>query len=134
MIGALVAWPLESGTAEPTDVPSTTKVTEPVGVPNRPLTVAVNVTAVPIGDGFIDDVMLSDVLANTVCVRDWVSAGRPEVKMLEVLVYATCMVCVPLDSELIEKVATPPMSGAVNVNGLLLAGSTVKVTVPIGVG
>ena len=60
VVAALVTLPLESATAEPKFVPSTTNCTVPVGVPVLPLelsaTVAVKVTDWPKVDGLTEDV------------------------------------------------------------------------------
>ena len=50
-----VAIPLPFSVPGPSDVLPSKKVTVPVGVPLAPVTVAVNVTACPATDGFIDE-------------------------------------------------------------------------------
>jgi len=49
----------------PSNAPSTRKLTDPIGVPEVEVTLAVNVTLCPTADGFGEDVNDIDVVART---------------------------------------------------------------------
>ena len=53
----------------PKSTPSARKLTDPVGVPETEVTVAINVMICPTADGFGDDANDVDVLARTFSVK-----------------------------------------------------------------
>lgn len=97
-----VATPLAlTATLDASVVEPSAKVTEPVGVPEPLVTVAVKVTNWPGADGFVDDVSAVDVGAVTLCARVAV-LGVPDVGVNVVLI-----VWLPAARVLVVYVACP---------------------------